>query len=120
MTNISSDKPEFDNDAPDDPGAALSEFVAASERLNDELSFLFGRETVVQAEQIDIVDLNLNEDIIASISNGVRQLKELKNNPQAQAELIREMAPGSRIVLCMWIMEMGLLEKIQTRSYLCE
>ena len=31
------------------------------ERSNDELAFLFGRETVEQAGQLDIADLNLNE-----------------------------------------------------------
>jgi hypothetical protein len=112
---VASDKPDCDVD---DPGSNLAEYIEANDQLIEELSFLFGKETVEQACQIDIVDLNLNKEMTESISTGVRQLKELKNNPNAQVDLINEMAPGARIVLCMWIMEMGLLEKIQNSSYL--
>ncbi len=86
------------------------------ERSNDELAILFGRETVEQASQVDIADLNLNEEIVACISTGIRSLKELRNNPVAQADFINGLEPGARLLLCMWIMEMGLLEKIQKRS----
>ncbi len=112
------DNKEIDKYTPEDSGPDLSESIEVSRRQNEELSFLFGEETVEQANQVDIVDLNLNKDITDTISKGVNQLKTLKNNPDAQLKLIKEMTPGARIVLCMWIMEMGLLDKIQVRSYL--
>ena len=115
---VSADKPVFDIDTPGGISTDLIESIEASDRLNAELAFLFGKETVDQASQIDIADLNLNEKIIDSISTGVRKLKELKDNPNAQITLVNEMEPGTRLVLCMWIMDMGLLEKIQNRSYL--
>ena len=95
----------------------LIQTVEENERLHEELAFLFGKETVNQARQIDIVELNMNKEMMDSISTGVRKLKELKHNPNAQLNLVNELQPGARLVLCMWIMDMGLLEKIQTHSY---
>ena len=95
----------------------LIQSLAENEHLNEELAFLFGKETVDQARQIDIVDLNMNKEMMDSISTGVRKLKELKHNPNAQINLVNELQPGARLVLCMWILDMGLLEKIQTRPY---
>ncbi len=88
------------------------------ERSNDELAFLFGRETVEQAGQLDIADLNLNEEIVACIAGGIRTLKELQDNPGAQVNYINGLEPGARLLLCLWVMDMGLLEKIRKRSYL--
>ena len=82
------------------------------------MAFLFGQETVLQARELDIADLNLNEEIVACISGGIRTLKELQGNPAAQVRFINGMEPGARLLLCMWIMDMGLLNKIQKRSYL--
>ena len=88
------------------------------ERSNDELAFLFGRETVEQAGQLDIADLNLNEEIVACITGGIRTLKELQHNPRAQVNFVNGLEPGARLLLCLWVMDMGLLEKIRKRSYL--
>ena len=89
----------------------------AHARVNDELVFLFGQETVEQAEQLDIADLRLNDEIVTCIADGIRTLKELRDNPVAQVNFINGMEPGARLLLCMWIMDMGLLKKIQNRSY---
>ena len=113
-------KSKTEYDELEDLGQDLGEFIANKQSLNKELSFLFGQDLVEQAEQIDIVDLNLNDDITKAISTGIKQLKNLKNNPEAQLDFINSLSSGSRIVLCMWIMEMGLLDKIQTRSYISQ
>ncbi len=115
---VAPDNPDVDTDTVEGFETDLAESIEANQRLNKELSFLFGEEIVEQANQLDIAELNLNEDIIECISTGVRQLKKLKSNPKAQIDLMSEMAPGARIVLCLWIMDMELLDKIQTRSYL--
>ena len=115
---VAPDNPEMDSDTAEGFATDLAESIEANHRLNKELSFLFGEEIVEQANQLDIAELNLNKDIIDCISTGVRQLKELKSNPKAQMDLVNAMAPGARIVLCLWIMDMELLDKIQTRSYL--
>lgn len=88
------------------------------ERTREELALLFGRETVEQAGQLDIADLNLDDEIVACIADGIRALKELRRDPDAQVNFVNGLKPGARLLLCMWIMDMELLEKIQARSYL--
>ena len=90
----------------------LQNSMEEDERQLQELSRLFGMDTVEQARHIDVADLNMNDQMLASISDGVRQLKALKADPDAQSRLIAGMEPGARLVLCMWIMDMGLLQKI--------
>ncbi|MDE0284010.1 MAG: hypothetical protein OXN26_05600 [Gammaproteobacteria bacterium] len=90
------------------------------ERAQDELAFLFGRETVEQAGQLDIADLNLSDEIAACIADGIRTLKELQDKPAAQVNFVNSLQPGARLLLCLWIMDMDLLKKIQRRSYLPE
>ena len=83
------------------------------ERTRDELISLFGGETVAQAEQLDIADLVLGDEIVAAIADGIRTLKELKGKPAAQADFLNSLQPGACLLLCMWVMDMDLLEKIQ-------
>jgi len=82
-----------------------------------ELTFLFGEETVALARQLDVADLNLRDEIVRDIGAGVGELKKLKANPRAQREFVSKLEQGSRLLLCMWIMDMELLDKIQTRPY---
>jgi len=86
------------------------------ERYNRELSFLFGHEIVYQARLIDAADLNLTDAMIKSIATGVTRLKQLRNNTRAQIAMLESMNPGERILLCLWIMDMELLDKIQSHS----
>jgi len=83
----------------------------------NQLSLLFGAGTVEQASMIDIADLNLNEEMTASISNGITRLKQLKYKPDEQIQLVNRMSAGERLLLCMWIIEMDLLNKIQGQPY---
>ena len=78
-----------------------------------QLSSLFGSDTVEQARLIDVTDLNLDERMISCITIGLTRLKQMRNNPDAQISLVRTMEPGERLLLCMWILEMDLLEKIR-------
>lgn len=96
----------------------LVQTISENERIRAELAYLFGTETVDLAYQIDSADLNLNEKMIDSISAGVRRLKELKHDPGAQLGFVRGLEQGTRLLLCMWIMDMDLLGKIRDGSYL--
>ena len=106
-----------DNDS-DDFNSFEEDLAESDRRRNAELAYLFGQESVEQVSQIDAADLSLNKDMTDCISLGVRQVKEQKNNPHAQKKLLEKMSPGERLVLCLWIMDMDLLDKIQMRSYL--
>ena len=97
------------------PGDDLDQSREDHERAREELAVLFGQETVEQASQLDIADLHLNDEIVASISNGIRTLKELQHN-SAQVSFVNSLEPGARLLLCMWIMDIGLLTKIRQRS----
>ena len=98
--------------------ADLDDSINAHQQLLEELSFLFGKDLVMQVEEIDIADINLNQDIIECISAGVKQLKELKHKPQAQLDYLASLTAGEQLVLCLWIKDMDLLEKIQVRSFI--
>ena len=78
------------------------------------------RKRLEQAGQLDIADLNLSDEIAASIADGIRTLKQLRDKPAAQVNFINSLQPGARLLLCLWIMDMDLLKKIQRRSYLRE
>ena len=104
-------------ETPESDSEDLDQIRVDDEGQRNELAFLFGRETVELAGQIDIADLNLNEKMTDSITAGVRKLKELREDPGAQVNLIKGMDQGARLLLCMWIMDMDLLDKIRSGSY---
>lgn len=81
-------------------------------RTHKVLANLFGEEIVTQAELIDIANLNISDDITSCISDGVVKLKKMKGNTTSQRDLINKMSQGEKLVLCMWIMDMGLLDKL--------
>ena len=77
------------------------------------LEKLFGPETVKMASQIDIADLQINEDMTRSIATGVNELKKNRGNPGVQSTYIKTLDPGSKLLLCMWLSDMELLDKIR-------
>ena len=93
-------------------------FERQQQQLHNELAFLFGEETVEQAEVIDVVDLQLNQDMTQCISRGVTRLKQLKDMPDAQQKYIRELNPAEQLLVCMWVLEMNLLDKLRSHSYI--
>ncbi len=74
---------------------------------------LFGNDIVEQARLIDVVDLNLNDSMTSCISAGVTSLKQLRGDPSAQHRFVAAMQPGEQLLLCMWVLEMELLDKIR-------
>ena len=85
---------------------------ARETRIHSGLVSLFGKDIVEQAGLIDIADLNVSDEIASSISNGVIQLKKHKGKTEAQRAMIEKMPQGEKLVLCMWIMDMDLLDKL--------
>jgi len=95
----------------------LQQIADEVDKARAELVFLFGEETVALASQLDVADVNVRDEIVKDIGSGVGELKKLKANPRAQVEFVSKLEPGSRLLLCLWIMDMGLLDKIRTRPY---
>ena len=107
-----------DQDDDHDVEEELDDPVARRQSQIRELSWLFGNDIAEQADQVDIADINMNKDITEAIASGVKNLKELAGTPQAQRTYVASLEPGARILLCLWILDMDLLDKIQARSYL--
>lgn len=98
----------------------LQQDIAEEESLARQLSCLFGQAIVEQARLLDIADLNLTDDMAAAIADGIRQLKQQKDDFAAQKQWVSKQEPGLQLLLCLWIMDMGLLDKIQVRSWLSQ
>ena len=104
----------------EDEFEATEEFddsVERRQRQTRELTWLFGEEIFEQADQVDIADINMTQEITDAIGRGVKKLKELINDPSAQRTFITSLEPGAQILLCLWIMDMDLLDKIQSHPY---
>jgi hypothetical protein len=86
--------------------------IAVREAQARDLANLFGDGIVAQARLIDIADLNMTDEMTAAIGEGMRKLKQLRNDPQAQRQWLEQQQAGLRLLLCLWIMDMELLEKI--------
>ena len=84
----------------------------------EELSFLFGPTIVEQAQLLDISDFNMTDEMTAGIGAGIKQLKQLRHDPAAQRRWVEQQEAGLCLLLCLWILDMELLDKIQTHSYL--
>ena len=78
-----------------------------------ELRRIFSDEIVEQACLLDVADLNINDDMARQIAEGIKQLKQNRQDINAQQRWIRQQAPGLQVLLCLWIMDMDLLGKIQ-------
>ena len=89
------------------------DFAAEKMKVHQKLAVLFGEDIVEQADLIDIADLNISDKMTGCITDGVVQLKKLKGKVESQRGLIDALSQGEKLVLCMWILEMDLLDKIQ-------
>ena len=81
----------------------------------DTLRRIFGDGVVEQAGYLDVADLNISDDMARDIAEGIQQLKKKRHDPAAQQDWIRQQPPGLLVVLCLWIMDMDLLEKIRDK-----
>ena len=102
-------------EAEHDNGQERDEAGQAS--LARELSFLFGEDVVEQARLLDIAHVNMTDEMTAAVGEGIRQLKQLRPDPAAQRDWVKKQAPGLCLLLCLWIMDMDLLDRIRDGSY---
>ncbi len=54
----------------------------------------------------------MTDQMTAEIGAGIKQLKQLRESPVQQRQWLEKQEPGLQLLLCLWIMDMGLLEKI--------
>jgi len=85
-------------------------FLQAS--LEFELAFLFGQATVHQAKQSDIVDLDLDIEFLNGVSEIAGQLLKLTGQPIQQRKFVARLNADNRLMLCMWLMDTGIADKL--------
>jgi 3-oxoacyl-(acyl-carrier-protein) synthase len=90
----------------------LTQDIAKDELQASQLALLFGRDIVEQARLVDIADLNMTDQMAAEIGAGIKQLKQLRESPEQQRQWLEKQESGLQLLLCLWVMDMGLLEKI--------
>jgi len=95
-----------------------SEYLRAS-RLETELACLFGRETVTQARCTDIADLELDAVFMDGIAETAGQLIQAKGQPRDQRALVEGMGRDKRLVLCMWLIDTDMADKLVSKQGLC-
>ncbi len=91
----------------------LEQDIADDASQARELAALFGEAIVEQARMVDIADLNMTDQMTAAIGDGIKHLKQLKGSPEQQRQWMEKQEAGLRLLLCLWIMDMGLLDKIK-------
>lgn len=84
-------------------------------RLAAELAGLFGRGVLHQARLADPADLDLTAEQMDAVHDAADDLMELHGKPKAQVELVRSLDPQTRLILCMWAMDTGLLDSLLLR-----
>ena len=85
--------------------------------IESELACLFGKKTVTRAKRTDIVDLRVDADFMDGIADTAGQLLEAKDNPRKQRRLVGSMDQDKRLVLCMWVMDMEMTDRLMTNLY---
>ena len=85
-------------------------FLQAS--LEFELASLFGRATVRQAKQTDVVDLDLDAEFLDGIAEMAGQLIQATGKPTQQREFVARLNAENRLMLCMWLLDSGLASKL--------
>ena len=78
-------------------------------RLDKELAFLFGAEVVTDSHKLSLEDMAIEAELVAE---GVRQLIEHKEQPEAQRMIIECMDELTAMALCKWIREPQTMSQI--------
>ena len=84
-------------------------------RLATELAALFGRHVLHQARLTDPADLDLTAEQMDAVHDAADALLRLRGKPKAQIKLVRALDSQTRMVLCMWSMDTGLMDSLLHR-----
>lgn len=84
-------------------------------RLADELTALFGRDVLHQARLTDPADLELTAEQMDAVHDAADELLRLRGDPKAQVKMVRGLDSRTRMILCMWAVDTGLMESLLRR-----
>jgi hypothetical protein len=78
------------------------------ERRILEAKALFGRTLVRQARMTDPADLELTAEAMDAVHDAADELLEHAGDPRAQGRVVAALNPQTRLVLCMWVIDLSL------------
>ena len=85
-------------------------------KMDAELVALFGDVTVKIGRMVDPAMLALSADLMDRVHDGADALLARSGRPDAQRRYVAGLPSDVRLVLCMWMMDMGLAAKLTTRA----
>lgn len=81
---------------------------ASISRLRRELVSLFGREMVEQASRTDPADLEVSAALMDTVHDAADKLLASSYRPSLQRDIVAGLDPQARLLLCMWLSDLGL------------
>jgi hypothetical protein len=84
--------------------------------MDRELIALFGEVTVKVARMVDPAMLALSADLMDRVHDGADALLARTGRPDAQRRYVADLTSDVRLILCMWMMDMGLAAKLTARA----
>jgi hypothetical protein len=85
-------------------------------RRDLELAALFGRGLVEQAHATDVAELELSAARMEAVHDAADDLLTHCGDTVAQHEIIRSLDPDTRLVLCMWCLDMSMAARLAARA----
>lgn len=83
-----------------------------SELIQAELVSLFGRGMVDRAKATDVVDLELTASRVDAVHDATDALLQHPGKPKLQQATVAALDDMTTLMLCMWLMDTGLAERI--------
>jgi hypothetical protein len=91
-------------------------FRMRQERRDRELAALFGRHLVEQAHGTDAAELDLTAERMDAVHDAADELLAHAGDTLAQNRIVRSLDPYTRLILCMWVMDLGLAAKLAAQA----
>lgn len=86
------------------------------QNIDAELAGLFGDVTVKIARMLDPAMLTLSADLMDQVHDGADAILMRTGRPDAQRRYVAVLPSDVRLVLCMWLMDIGLVAKLTARA----
>lgn len=86
-------------------------------RAVQEMRRLFGEVVVYMATITDPIELDLSEGLMDRIHDAADRLLALREKPAEQARYVKAMPFSTRLVLCMWLMDMSMATRLVRAVY---
>lgn len=93
---------------------ALRSQEAGISRLEAELVSLFGREVVAEASRADPEQLEVDAELVDEVHHAADELLRHRY-PKEQRQVVAGLEPRVRLLLCLWVRDIGLAGAIMDR-----